>query len=79
MRQKEEKLVVTFQSTTDAMAMERRCSQEGVPGRIVPVPRSITASCGLCWICAKEDEAAVREAAARFGITAGGYYYREMY
>ena len=79
MRQKEEKLVVTFQSTTDAMAMERRCSQEGVPGRIVPVPRSITASCGLCWICAKADEAAVREAAARFGITAGGYYYREMY
>ena len=79
MRQKEEKLVVTFQSTTDAMAMERRCSQEGVPGRIVPVPRSITASCGLCWICAKADETAVREAVARFGITVGGYYYREMY
>lgn len=79
MRKKEEKLVVTFRSTTDAMAMETRCRQENVSGRIVPVPRSISASCGLCWICPVAEEAVVRAAVDRFGIDADGYYYRELY
>ena len=39
------------------MAMERVCGENGLPGRIVPVPRSITADCGLAWRC----EPALRE------------------
>lgn len=54
MIRKEEKLIITFHTTTDAMAMERLCKQKGVRGRIIPVPVSITAGCGLAW-CAPPD------------------------
>ena len=49
MRKKELKLVVTFHTTADAMAMEKACKQYDVPGRIIPVPRAISAGCGLSW------------------------------
>ncbi|WP_312370468.1 DUF3343 domain-containing protein [Lachnoclostridium sp.] len=49
MRKKERKAVITFQNTTSAMAMEKLCKEQGLSGRIIPVPRSITAGCGLAW------------------------------
>ena len=55
MRKKELKLVVTFHTTADAMAMEKACKAEEVPGRLIPVPRVISAGCGLSW-CAALDE-----------------------
>ena len=55
MRKKELKLVVTFHTTADAMAMEKACKEHDVPGRIIPVPRVISAGCGLAW-CAELDE-----------------------
>lgn len=48
------KLVITFHTTTEAMTMEQVCKEAGAQGRIIPVPRSITAGCGLAW-CAPED------------------------
>ena len=48
------KLVVTFYTTTDAMAMESACREAAADGRLIPVPRSITAGCGLAW-CAQES------------------------
>ena len=55
MRKKVMKLVVTFHTTSDAMAMEKVCKERGVPGRLIPVPRAISAGCGLSWLCNKED------------------------
>jgi len=55
MRKKELKLVVTFHTTADAMAMEKACKEHNVPGRIIPVPRAISAGCGLAW-CAELNE-----------------------
>lgn len=55
MRKKELKLVVTFHTTADAMAMEKACKEHGVPGRIIPVPRAISAGCGLSWCAELED------------------------
>ncbi|ABX41864.1 DUF3343 domain-containing protein [Lachnoclostridium phytofermentans] len=49
MRKKERKAVITFQNTTSAMAMEKLCKEKGISGRIIPVPRCITAGCGLAW------------------------------
>lgn len=49
MRERQERFVVTFATTTGAMAMERACRAAGLPGRLIPVPRSITAGCGMCW------------------------------
>ena len=55
MREKELRLVVTFHTTADAMAMEKACREHDVPGRLIPVPRSISAGCGLAW-CAPTAE-----------------------
>ena len=49
MRKKEMKLVITFHTTADAMAMEKKCREAGVAGRLIPVPRAISAGCGLAW------------------------------
>ena len=55
MRKKELKLVVTFHTTADAMAMEKACKEQNVPGRIIPVPRAISVGCGLSWCADLED------------------------
>ena len=46
-----ERLVITFHTTTDAMAMEDICKENHVEGRIIPLPSSISAGCGLAWAC----------------------------
>lgn len=58
MIKKTEKLVITFYTTTEAMAMERICKETRADGRLIPVPRAISAGCGLAW-CAdlRSDEA----------------------
>lgn len=55
MRKKELKLIVTFHTTADAMAMEKACREKNAPGRLIPVPREISAGCGLAW-CALPDQ-----------------------
>lgn len=49
MRKKELRLVVTFHTTSDAMAMEQACQAQHARGRLIPVPREISAGCGLAW------------------------------
>lgn len=49
MRPKNPRLVVTFRTTAGAMAMEKLCKERGISGRLIPVPRAITAGCGMCW------------------------------
>ncbi|MEG0215785.1 MAG: DUF3343 domain-containing protein [Hungatella sp.] len=49
MRIKEERLVITFHTTTEAMAAEQAFRLAGIPGRLIPVPRQISAGCGLAW------------------------------
>lgn len=43
-------LVVTFARTLDAFAFEDAARAGGVPGRIIPLPTGIAASCGLAWL-----------------------------
>lgn len=68
MRKKELKLIVTFHTTADAMAMEKCCKEHQVPGRLIPVPREISAGCGLAWCAELEARAAVVEVMGRVGI-----------
>lgn len=49
MRQKEWKLIITFHTTSDAIAFEKACKANGKPGRMIPVPRELSAGCGLAW------------------------------
>lgn len=60
MRKKELKIVVTFHTTAEAMAMEKACLKKEVTGRLIPVPRSITAGCGLAWASPLEEEKKIK-------------------
>ena len=55
MREKSWKYIVTFQTTTAAMACESLCEKENVPGRLIPVPKEISSGCGLAWCAASES------------------------
>ncbi len=74
MRAKSLKLIVTFHTTTAAMAMERVCTAAGLPGRLIPVPREITAGCGMSWKAEPGDRAALEAFVAEKGITVAGWY-----
>ena len=68
-----EKLVITFYTTTAAMAMEQVCKAEGADGRIIPVPGSITADCGLAWCADPANEAELMNLMARHDIRYQGF------
>ena len=54
-RERKPCVVLTFSTTTAAMSMEKKCGQNKIPGRLIPVPREITAGCGLAWKMSEED------------------------
>lgn len=74
MLQKKLCLVVTFDATAAAMAAEKYCLERGVPGRLIPVPREITAGCGLAWKAEVDQEEAVTAALEAAGIAYNGVH-----
>lgn len=42
-------LVVTFATTSQALAFERACRQAQAPGRLSPIPAQVSAGCGYAW------------------------------
>lgn len=68
MRAKELKLVITFHTTADAMAMEKCCKEANAPGRLIPVPRAISSGCGLAWCADLEEKDILLEVMAKVGL-----------
>ncbi len=74
MREKRLYLVITFHTTSAAMAMEAMCAEKGLPGRLIPVPREITAGCGMSFRAEPEQEESLIAAAAEANIQVDGTY-----
>lgn len=74
MREKTLKLILTFHTTTAAMAMESLCRDLSLPGRMIPVPREISAGCGMAWCAQPEDRDALCDAAGTAGIRISGVF-----
>lgn len=68
MRTKTPALIITFASTTAAMSMEKYCTENELPGRLIPVPREITAGCGLAWKTLIDEKQRFEQALAGAGI-----------
>lgn len=49
LRKKEARIIITFHTTTAAMQTESLAHEMNLPGRLIPIPREITAGCGLAW------------------------------
>ena len=74
MIKKQLKLIITFSTTTEAMAMEHMCKTKALDGRLIPVPKTITAGCGLAW-CAKTESREHLDAEMKaHQIQAEGFY-----
>lgn len=41
--------IVSFKTSDAAMRFENVAHEMSLPGRIIPVPRNITADCGMAW------------------------------
>ena len=74
MREKTPRCVITFPTTAAAMAMERFCTDAGLPGRLIPVPRSITAGCGVCWAAPVEAREELEQAVIKEHLAISGVY-----
>ena len=70
-----ERLLITFYTTTAAMAMEHVCKEQQADGRLIPLPGSIAADCGLAWCAKNESEDMLLELMVRHNITAQGIYH----
>ncbi|MBK5253906.1 MAG: DUF3343 domain-containing protein [Peptostreptococcaceae bacterium] len=78
MREKQEKLIVTFRTTTGAMAMEKACITEHIKGRLIPVPRSITAGCGMCWMTEPNAQEEIETLVIERKLDVDGFYLIKM-
>lgn len=68
MRAKELKLIITFHTTADAMAMEKACKEANAPGRLIPVPRLISSGCGLSWCADLSEKELLLEVIRKVGL-----------
>lgn len=59
MRKKEKKCIISFATTTNAMECEAKCRGNGMAGRLIPLPKEISAGCGLAWCTALEEKKAL--------------------
>ena len=51
MLEKHLSLVISFNRTVDAIATEEYCLKNSIEGRLIPLPKEISAGCGLAWKC----------------------------
>ena len=76
MREKKPTVVFTFYTTAAAMAMEKLCREQGLPGRLGPTPRSVTSDCGIAWLAPLADRETLERAAGAPEFA--GIYEREL-
>ena len=79
MREKTLKVVFTFASVSDAMAAEEAARRDGIPGRIIPLPTQIAASCGLSWAASAADRAAVEAGFTQAKVAYEGVHEVSLY
>ncbi len=78
MKQKTVQLVLTFHTTSAAMELEKRCREDGIPGRLFPVPRSLTSDCGIAWRCEPALRQTLQALIEENRIETGGIYEMEL-
>ena len=70
--------LLTFYSTSGAMAVEKYCKQNGIAGRLLPVPREISASCGLAWAVPADQKEELLAVEAEFTDEIEGKWSLEL-
>lgn len=74
MRKKELRLVITFHTTAAAMAVESLCMRQGLSGKLISVPRSLTSDCGIAWSAPVELRETLESVLMQSGIEIAGFH-----
>ncbi|MCR5290147.1 MAG: DUF3343 domain-containing protein [Treponema sp.] len=67
-------LVIAFHTTAEAMATEKICNSFSPTGRLIPLPRSVSAGCGLAWKDVVEHKEQLAQELAKNDIIPEGFY-----
>ncbi len=78
MIQKIPRYLLTFYNTSGAIAVEKFCKEHALPGRLLPVPREISASCGLSWAVPAEKQEELSEVEQEFADEIEGKWILEI-
>ena len=78
MRVKTRQMLVTFSSAVQAMAFEQAAWEAGLSGRLIPVPKVITAGCGLAYKAPLEARDSVETLIREQGCSVEGIWELEL-
>lgn len=78
-RTKTPKVIVTFSSLSDALAVEDSAKEHGFEGRIIPVPSELDAGCGFAWAADEEKHAEIERSLETYGLDHEGVFVLDMY
>jgi hypothetical protein len=62
-------MLLFFQSTHDVILAEKAIRKEGIPRRVIPVPRSVSSQCGMALEIDPDNAPKVRELLDSCGIS----------
>ena len=65
---------MTCPTTAAASGLAQVCAARGRAGRLIPVPRALTADCGMAWRAEIDKRAALEALAAGEGLEVEGFY-----
>ncbi|MDY5976619.1 MAG: DUF3343 domain-containing protein [Anaerovoracaceae bacterium] len=72
------KHIVTFHTTSAAMEMEDVCREENLNGRLIPLPKRISADCGLAWCSDIKESGSVEKLLEEKGLPFQGIHICEV-
>lgn len=73
-KEKSKSIVITFHTTYDTMNLQNHFQEAAIAGRLIPVPRSLSASCGIAWQGNLEDEAIIKAQIEKDHLEIDGLY-----
>ena len=68
MKSAKEHIIVTFSTTADVFAFDKECKKNEIEGRIVSVPRQLSAGCGMAWKSNLENKQALLDLIDKFDL-----------
>ena len=71
------KCYFTFPTTFQAIRAEKALSKKNREYKMVPVPRSISSSCGLALCCLPEDAQVIRDYLEECSVIVEGFFELE--
>lgn len=71
-------IVFTFRATHNAILGEKTLMEGGVDVKVMPLPMTLGAGCGICLRVAEEEFPRARELLAAAGIAPQGVYEKRL-